>query len=153
MIRSILSVIVAYVAMAVLIFVSFTVAMLVLGTERTYQPGTYDVSGLWVIVSCTLNVLIGIAGGLVCVMIAKRGSKAPVALMVVMLVLGFAMAAMSGGREDPGPRVGEVSPMEAAAKSKAPGWSYWVTPVLGVIGVGIGTRLAGKPRTKAPADA
>ncbi len=152
MLRAILAVIVAYVAMFILIFVSFTAAMLAMGTERTYQPGTYDVSTLWVIVSSVLNLLIGLAGGVICILIAKRGSKAPIALMVVMLVLGFAMAITSGGREDPGSREGDVSPLDAASKSQAPAWSYWVTPLLGVAGVAISMTLMGGPKRDVPTD-
>ena len=42
---------------------------------------------------------------------------------------------MNSAKDDPGPRGEDVSLMEAAAKSKQPGWLAWLNPVAGAIGL------------------
>ena len=57
MLRTILGVILGYVAMAVLIFLTFTLAYLTMGSEGAFQPGTYEVTALWLVVSFVLSLV------------------------------------------------------------------------------------------------
>lgn len=143
MLRSILSVVVGYVTMAVVLIGSFTAAYLIMGADRAFEPGVYDVTTTWLALSLVVGLIAAIIGGLVCASIAKRGSPVPKALAIVVLILGGAMAgfALSGAREDPGPRVGEVSNADAMNKAQQPTWTYIANPVVGVVGVLIGAGL------------
>ena len=50
--RSILAVIVGYIATIILVTVGLAVAFIAMGVDRTYQPGTYEVSTAWVQSTC-----------------------------------------------------------------------------------------------------
>ena len=64
MLRTIGAVIAGYVVVFILVFTMFTVAFLALGTNATYQPGTYDVSMLWIVISTILGFVAAVGGGL-----------------------------------------------------------------------------------------
>ena len=61
--RAILSVIAGYLAMFLFVFVSFSAAYLTMGTEGAFQPGSYEVSGLWLAVSFVLSLGAAVGGG------------------------------------------------------------------------------------------
>ena len=44
MIRTILGVIIGYLVMVVIVFCTFTASYLLLGADRTFQPGSYEVT-------------------------------------------------------------------------------------------------------------
>jgi len=48
MVRSIIAVIVSYVAMFVLAFIAFTCAYLIVGSDVAFKPGIYEASTTWV---------------------------------------------------------------------------------------------------------
>ena len=74
--RSIGAVAVGYLVMFVLVFASFSGAYLAIGADGAFQPGTYQVSILWIVVSIVLGIVAALAGGFVCATIAP-GGKAP----------------------------------------------------------------------------
>ena len=147
MARSILGVIAGYIAMFITIFSTFTVAFLVLGVDRTYRPGTYEVSTLWLIVSVVLGVLAALIGAWVCAIIA-RSFNAIVALAVLMLLMG----AVSGLMEMRRPPAAETRPpnvsnQEAMMNSRQPAWFVWATPIIGAaVVLGYGWAKFNKPR-------
>jgi len=57
--RKIIAVVVGYIAMALLLFITFTVLYLILGTEGSFKPGSFEVSTIWVI--CSIIVSFGAA--------------------------------------------------------------------------------------------
>src|SRR5919112_127778 len=114
MARSILAVVVGYATLALGIFVSFTLLYLVLGADRSFAPGSYDASTLWVLTSFPLGVAASVAAGYVCAALA-RGGRAPLALAVVVLALGllFAIPVLRAADDVLPARAGDVSNMEA----------------------------------------
>ncbi len=62
MARTIGSVILGYLVMVIVVFATFSLAYQAMGVDRAYQPGTYDVSGLWIAVSIVLGILAAILG-------------------------------------------------------------------------------------------
>jgi hypothetical protein len=74
MLRAAGSVVVGYLVMFVVVFATFTVAYLAMGTEGAFRPGTYDVTALWLIVSLLLSFVAATVGGLVCATIARSWS-------------------------------------------------------------------------------
>jgi hypothetical protein len=140
--RTILAVVAGYIVMALLVFLSFSAAFLMMGTDRAFQPGTYGVSALWLTVSFVLGLVAAIVGGYACAAIAPR-SRAPMALAVVVLVLGLAMAVPVLTAPDAGvprQRAGDVGNTEAMMQAQQPPWVALANPFLGAAGVMIGAR-------------
>lgn len=141
--RSVLGIIIGYITMVIVVMVTFSVVYLIMGTEASYKPGSYDVSTLWIIVSFILSIVAAVVGGFVCSIISKN-AKAPLILAVVVLVLGFAMAIPELTHDDsttPTVRTGDISLTDAMSKSKQPDWITIITPLIGAAGVVWGGRL------------
>lgn len=143
MLRIVLGALAGYLVMAFLIFGTFTLAYLAMGTEGAFQPGSYEVSGLWLAISFVLATLAAVVGGVVCVAVGRK-AKAVLILVVMVLVLGLLSALPVIQDSDSGePRVrGEdVGNLEAMQAAKQPVWVALLNPLVGVAGVLIGARL------------
>jgi hypothetical protein len=104
-------------------------------------------SNRWIAMAFGIYFVIAIIGGFLCALIA-RGGKAPLALAIVVFVLGLLLAIPSviAHRTNPNEvRVGAVSNMEAMQKAKEPIWVPFTFPIIGVVGVLVGSRLRRKP--------
>ena len=146
MVRSILAVVAGYAALALVIFVTFTLLYLVLGADRSFEPGSYDASTLWVLTSFPLGVAASVVAGFVCTAIA-RGGRAPQVLAGVVLVLGLLFAIPVLRQTDAAPpRAGDVSNAEAMQWARQPKWVALVNPFIGVAGVLVGAGLRRKTR-------
>lgn len=69
--RKILGVIAGYIAMALFVFILFTILYLILGTEGSFVPNSFEVSTVWIISSIILSLCAAMLGGYVCAWIAK----------------------------------------------------------------------------------
>ena len=143
MVRSIVAVIVSYLLMFALVFVAFTCAYLLMGADNAFKPRTYQASNRWMAMSFVVNIVIAIIAGFICAVIAK-GGRAPVALAVVVFVLGLLLAIPSimaqKARLDM-VRTGNVSNMDAMQRTRQPIWVPILFPFIGAAGVLIGGRL------------
>lgn len=147
MLRSILAVAAGYVVFALFIFITFTALYLLLGAEASFEPGSYHPSNLWLALSTLLGFVGTVVGGYVCAALA-RGGRAPLALAVLVLVVGLFFALLAPKRsEGDAARAGNVPNMEAMQKAIQPKWSALLNPCLGVVGVLVGARLRRKPAT------
>ncbi|MHC5002893.1 MAG: hypothetical protein ACYTJ0_07195 [Planctomycetota bacterium] len=154
MLRAILGVIAGYLVMMIVVFVTFTVAYLVMGTEKAFQPESFDASMLWIVTSIVLGAIAAVLGGLTCAAVA-RGGRAPLVLAGIVLGLGLAMAvpAFLAGDESPPPaRSGELDNFEAMTQAKQPTWLMVVNPIIGCVGVLIGASMVGGRRKAQPAE-
>lgn len=145
--RAILAVVVGYLTMFVLVFVTFSAAYLGMGPDRAFQPGTYEISGLWAAVSIVLGFLAALAGGFVCTAIGRRRMP-PRALTALVLGLGLAMgipAAIAAQSAETKDRPAEVSNLDAMKDARQPGWIALLNPLIGAAGVMAGARLRGLP--------
>lgn len=140
--RAIGAVVLGYVVMAVVVFIFFTLAWLVLGADGAFAPGTYEVSGVWIAMSIVVGLVAAILGGFVCAVIAKSATP-PKVLAAIVLVLGLAMAIPELGGEAPAERPAEVSMSEATQNAGQPGWILLLNPLIGAVGVLVGSRLKG----------
>jgi len=147
MLRAILAVIVGYLAMAVTVFATFTGAYLILGSAGSFKPGSYEVSGTWLVLSLVLSLAAALVGGLVCRAIA-RSPRPVVALAGVVLVLGAlsAVPILLRAGEPPEPRTGDVSNIEAMNRARQPVWVALTLPLVGAAGV----LVAGRGRSAEP---
>lgn len=141
--RRILAVVIGYVGMAAFVFISFTVAYIAMGTDGAFEPGTYEVTMFWALVTIALSIVAAVLGGLVCAMIAKEQQAVKI-LAGIVLILGLVMAipvAMGSGEETPKIRLDEVSSMEAMQVAQQPVWLAFLNPIIGAVGVLIGGRF------------
>lgn len=141
MLRSIGAVIGGYVVMFVLVFVTFSGLYLAIGADGAFEPGTYDVSMMWIVTSIVLSILAALAGGYVCESIS-RGGKAAVGLAILVAVLGL-VAAIPPLTAPPSneARTADVPNMEAMMKAKAPAWAALLNPFIGAAGALAGAKL------------
>lgn len=141
MLRKILGVVLGYLTMAVFVFLTFTAAYLAMGQDNAFQPNSYDVSTLWLLISFILGLIGAMVGGFVSALIGKDTST-PKILAGIVLVLGLMLAvsvAMSEKSNEV--RSGEVSNMEAMQKAQQPVWVAFLNPFVGAIGVLVGGNL------------
>lgn len=154
MLRNTLAVIASYIVMAVLIVIGLSAAFIAMGADRAYQPGTYDVSTLWLFVMLATSIIAAIVGGLCVALISDRSKGARLALCIVIAVLGTLSIAMQAVATDPAPedlvRTADVSTFDAASKARTPLWVGILSPIVGISGVIIGFNLI-KPKTAPPA--
>ncbi len=141
--RAIGGVVLGYVAMGVIVFVGLTIAYVAMGTDRAFQPGSYQVTNLWLSVHMPVALVAALAGGFVCAAIARSG-KAPLWLAGLVLVLGLGMAVPVMMAEDPPPRTADVDNFAAIQNARQPAWVAVATPLIGAAGVVLGARLKGR---------
>ena len=142
MIRVILGVIIGYLVMVVIVFCTFTVSYLLLGADRAFQPGSYEVTGLWLVVSLTLSFLAALVAGKVCRVIGG-GWMAVLGLVSLVIVLGgisavYAILAAAGSA--PVSRTGNTSNLQAMMNAKEPISVALALPAIGAVGVLIGAK-------------
>jgi uncharacterized membrane protein YeaQ/YmgE (transglycosylase-associated protein family) len=143
MTRAIIAVIVSYLLMFVLMFVTFTCMYLLLGADGAFKPGSYDASNLWIALSFVVTLVVATIAGWICVTIAKTG-KASMGLAIATFVLGLFLAIpsiMAHNVNQNMVRTGSVSNMEAMQRAKEPIWVPLLFPLFGATGALIGGRL------------
>jgi cytochrome bd-type quinol oxidase subunit 2 len=141
--RVIAAIVVGLVVMYVFVFVTFSAVYLAMGTDKAFQPQSFNVSGPWIAVSIGLGVVASIVAGVVASLLA-RGPRGPRALAAAVLVLGLAMAipSLSGSATDrPATRTADVGNMEAMKYAQKPTWMLLLNPFLGAAGVLVGGAL------------
>jgi hypothetical protein len=146
-----LGVVLGYVAMFVVVFLSLSTAYMAMGADRAFQPGSYEVTGNWLAVMFVVSIVAALFGGFVCATLAPS-PKAPLALAVVVLVLGAASAVPEITRSDPPEvREGDVGNVAAMTNAKQPAWVFVSLPVIGAGGAMIGAKLRVRPMRPATA--
>ena len=122
-------------------FLSMGVAFGIVGAERAFRPGLFAVSGLWIITNFALGFAGAVLAGYVCAAVTPS-VRAPKALAIVVLVLGFAFAVPGlTNRGPPVRREGDVSHTEAMTNASLPSWAALLNPFFGAIGVVIGAGI------------
>lgn len=143
MVRSILGVVGGYIVIFAFVFLTFTGLYFLLGPEGAFQPDTYEVSTLWIVITFVLSIAAALLGGYVCMLISKN-QKAAMVLAGLVLVLGIAMAIPALGdysNEVQEMRKSNVTNMEAMQKAKQPALILLLNPIIGALGVFAGSKL------------
>lgn len=141
--KNITAAVLAYVVMFALAFVLFSLMWTVLGADGAFAPGTWDVSVGWIVGSLVLGVIVAVSGGFTCEKLSanRQGVVILVALVIVMAVL----SAMPDAPLTPtGARPDDISMFDAMSSVQQPGWLLVVNPIIGIIGVLFGAKLAGR---------
>ena len=148
--RTLGGVVLGYLMMVAFVYLSLWLLYQIVGAEGAFQPGVYEVTGLWIVLSFALSVAAAMLGGYVCAAIAPN-VQAPKILAIVVLVLGFAFAVPVLTNSGPTvPRAGEVSNNEAMKNARQPPWVALLNPLFGGIGVLIGAGIRTGRREEAP---
>lgn len=141
MLRSILGAVAGYIVTFIAVFVLLTGAYLAIGTDRAFQPGNYQVSMLWLVVSTVLSFIAAVIGGYIA-SLAGNGFTAVKILAGIMIVLGAIMAAMVVMTPPPADtRAADVPNMEAMMKAQTPLWVALLNPIIGAVGAVVGGRI------------
>lgn len=138
-----MGVIVGYVEMIAFVFISFSVLYLILGTEGSFEPGTYEVSPAWIVMSIILGLIAAALGGYFCTLIA-RSKKPAIVLAGIVWLLSIIMAIPSLGATEEGiikKRSTDVSNEEAMQNAKQPVALLLLNPFIGALGVLGGSKL------------
>ena len=141
--RKILGVIAGYISMAVVVFIFFTILYIILGTEGSFEPNSFQVSMVWIIASIILGFVAAVFGGYICTWIAKD-KKAAMFLAGLVLVLGIIMALpkLSAPADQANKvRSAKLSNMEAMQQAEQPASILILNPILGAVGIFFGARL------------
>jgi hypothetical protein len=145
MLKSILGVVIGYIVMAIFAFAIFTCAYLGLGVERVFQPDSYDVSTIWIVIMIVIALIGGILGGLICAAISKS-KGACMAFAIIVLVLGLIVGIPTAMKEhSAAARSGDVPNLQAMQLAQTPTWLCLLNPVLGAVGVMLGARMKKLP--------
>jgi hypothetical protein len=140
MVKQILGGIVGYVATFVCMFIAFTCFYLGMGADRAFQPGSYEVSILWIVLSLIVVFVCALVGGFVASLIG--GSGAAKILAGIILVLQFVVLAIiiSSGVPNEA-RTADVPNMVAMSKAQTPIWAVLIQTVCSVAGALVGGSL------------
>jgi hypothetical protein len=130
-------VVLGYLMMVAFVFLSFSIAYRIMGADRAFQPGVYDVTNLWIITSFMLGLAGAILGGYVCETVALDG-------------FAFAVPVLTTTSPS-APREGDVSNTVAMQNAQQPPWVALLNPLFGAIGVLIGAG-ARSGRGEPPSD-
>lgn len=142
MVWKILGVIAGYVAIVAFMFITFSLLYFAIGADMAYDPGTYNVSMLWIVVSGILGLIAAVIGGYICKRISGSSGTVQVFAGIVLLLgltIGLMQAFSTPASQEP--RTSDVSNMEAMQKSVQPVWVALLNPFLGAIGILAGGAL------------
>ena len=141
MLKSIIAIVVSYVAMFVLFMAVFTGLYFAFGVERVFQPDSYEVTLLWIVATLVVAFLGTMFAGYLCASISKSWRTCQVfALLVFLLALVQCLSALK--RPDgPNVRAGEVNYMDAIRLAVSPFWLHFVNPIISGAGVLLGARM------------
>ncbi len=143
--RVIIAAVVGYIAMFVTVMLLMAAAYLAVGADGAFQPGTWEVSSTWLLVSVVVGFAAGIDGGVICALIARGDERAVKGLIAFVVVLGLLMAVPAFmAAPDVGPRPEVVAMGDAMMNGRQPGWVALLNPVIGAVGVFLGARLVSR---------
>ena len=140
MVKAIVSIVVGYIAFACVMFGLMTVLWFTVGMERVFQPGTFQITPLWIALALLVALIAGTVGGFVCSAISKSAGVVKVfAAIVFILAVIMCVPAMTADKT-PKPRTGEIKMMDAMQQAQAPIWMHLSSSVLCGLGVLLGGR-------------
>jgi len=139
--KAVLAVVAGYLTMAIAVAMLSLGLFLLLGPDRAFQPGTYEVSTVWVVGCFAASLLSAMIGGFVCSRISGPGALKILAALLVVLGILLALPALDPAN-DPRPlvRPPDTPRLIALTNSRQPPWAALTFPFVGALGVLIGGR-------------
>lgn len=147
MLRTILAIIVGYFVMFVIVVALLFGLYAAIGQDRSFKPGTFEPSTLWLVLMFISGLVAAIVGGVVCSRISGGSAGARGGLVLLVVLLGLFMALVQLRKPEPTAQELErdtgMSSIEAMSQARTPLWVAFAQPFLGAAGVLIGTGLGG----------
>lgn len=137
MLKQVLGGIVGYIATFICMFIAFTCFYLGMGADRAFQPGGYEVSILWIVLSLIVVFICASIGGFVASMIGGRGGAKFLAgiILVVQLIVMAIIVTSSVPNEA---RQADVPNMVAMSKAQTPFWAVIIQTLFSITGALVG---------------
>ena len=137
------SAVVGYIVIFILVFLLMTASWYAVGAQGAFQPGVWDVTPVWLGLMLASALVAAVVGGYVTAMVTpdSRGPKILIGIVVVLGLLFALPVLMGSGPVAALPRPDELPMFEAMQNGKQPAWVALLNPVLGAVGVLIGSRL------------
>ena len=141
MLKAVLAVVAGYLTMAIAVAALTLGLFVLLGPDRAFQPGTYEVTTVWVIACFAASLIAAMIGGFVCSRISGPGALKVLAALLVVLGILLALPALDPAN-DPRPlvRPPDTPRLIALTNSRQPPWAALTFPFVGALGVLIGGR-------------
>lgn len=141
--KKILAILAGYFAMAISVFLSFTILYFVLGPEGSFAENSYRVTILWVLLSIVISIASAVLGGYVCQWVSKnRNTSLLLAVIVLLLGIILAFPALTTTNEYAHlPRNEKVGNLEAMQRAQQPPFILILNPIIGAVGVYFGSQL------------
>jgi len=108
------------------------------GSERTFLPGSYAVSPLWIAVFCFFQFDSGMVAGVV---VSKLSCDRKVPRLLAGMALLFGMLMALPAVQSTVPRAGSLTNMQAMMQAQTPVWIRLIAPALAALGVMAGATL------------
>lgn len=151
MLRSILGVIIGYIAIMFIVFAGLTTAWLILGTDGAFEPGVFEITTTWGVAAIAVNLIAAVIGGMVCMSIArKRGAVVTFAALVFIFGILVAIPVITAEDAEPAARPADVSMAEAMKEAEQPLWFCLLNPVTAAVGILLGASLVSTKPSKPP---
>jgi len=130
--------------MAIIVILSLGGIYFAMGSERAFEPGTYQITTLWLVSMFAVGLLAALIGGLACAKVSKHSKHAVIGLMLLVFILGVSMAfgkLKASDPETPTVREPGTSMMDAMKLAKEPVWVSFTHPIIGVLGIMLGAMI------------
>lgn len=134
--RNIGAAVLGYVVMFAAVFFGMMICWVIVGADGAFQPGSYDHSMTWAVLSVIVGITAAVAGGFVCAKVGTDRNAIHI-LVGLVVVLGVLSAIPDPGVAEP-IRPDGITMWEAISNAVQPAWARWSNPVIGVVGVLIG---------------
>lgn len=148
--RAILAAVVGYFLMAFIAVGGAGLTWMIVGAEGAFRPGETVASTSWSALSCVFGLVAAIIGGFVASVIDRSQTRLATKILVgIVLVLGLVTFGITMSVTPlpfpEGTNVADLGFVEAGQYASSPAWYNFVIPIVGIIGVLIGSRLL-KPK-------
>lgn len=130
MLRVLLGVAGGYLAMVILVMVLSTLLYAVLGPGKAFEPGSSEMTPLWLGLSLAVSALAAAVGGRVASGIAQR-NEAVIALAGAVVLLGLYAAWSNTGAPTPeAVNLEDLAKFEVMRNARRPDWYTWIIPLV-----------------------
>jgi carbonic anhydrase/acetyltransferase-like protein (isoleucine patch superfamily) len=138
--RTVLGVVIAFVAMSAVVFAASVAPWFAVGLDAVLQPGRFDSTVSFNVYAVLVGILGALFAGRLCATIAPS-RIAVISLAALCFAAGMTNALAQMNKPIPGGREPGVTVAEAIARRKEPAWFTLLMPCVGVAGVLLGGRV------------
>lgn len=140
MLKKIVGGIAGYIVTFICMFIAFTCFYLGMGADRAFEPGGYQVSTVWIVLSLVVVFICALIGGYAASLIGGKGAaKILAGIIVVLQIVVLGIIATSPAANEA--RTADVPNMIAMSKAQTPFWAVLIQTLFSVTGAFVGGTL------------